>query len=345
MNRVVALAALALIACESKAPMAPPPPAVPATDAAEPVAVVPARFTPPPDRIPLLKQFLQKNVAGRSPVGTYVDAELAQPVPLQAVGLNHCQNGYVLQGYLLRDGAVVATPPLPIRYATLPTGPAASHHPAVEGQTLRLDLTTATLSSLSGTVSVMADAEQKPLMMMSINDATPISILTGPGLGAQGCFTTGSYELSAGGATVTGPVSAVFDGKRLYYVGARLTEKHGIGMWFHLEPTHRQPQNVLRGDLATIADKPRRFPFRVVFETRKTTPRGVVVEETPAPGGSIVASWKTPNAEGPLRVELSGLVFPDWDGPMSGEEASQVRVEASFVTDLGGSRVPLPPQK
>jgi hypothetical protein len=244
---------------------------------------------------------------------------------------------------LLRDGAIVATPPLPIRYATLPLTSALAHHPAVEGQSLRLDFRDASLDSLSGTFAIVNDADQKPVMTMQINDATPVGILTGPGLGAQGCFTTGRYDLRHDDATVDGPVSAVFDGKRLHYVGLRLTEKHGIGMWFHLEPAHRQPQNVLRGDLATIADKPRRFPFRVVFETRKTTAQGVVVHETPSTTGTLVASWKTPNAEGPLRVELSDLAFPDWDGPLSGEVVQRVRVETALVTDLEGSRVPIPP--
>ena len=336
-------AAICLTACEQKPLPLQDVPDVPAVVVPEVQSPVPT-FEPPAARTPLLKQFLDKEVAQRAPVGTYVDAELAEPIPLKAVGLNQCQNGYTLQGYMQRGDAIVATPPLPIRYATLPTAPAESHHPAIAGQALQLDLKTATLRTLTGSVAIVSTADQKTLMKMQIDAATPIGILTGRGLGAQGCFTTGRYELKTASGTTDGPVAAVFDGKRLYYVGARLTEKYGIGLWFHLEPAHRQPENVLRGDLATIADNPRKFPFRVVFETRKSTPDGVSIEETPATAGRVMASWSTTQAEGPLRIEVSDLIFPKWEGPLSGSEIQRLRIAASFVTDLQGSRVPLPPR-
>lgn len=298
-------------------------------------------FEPMAERLALPTQVRALRLPAGS-VGTYVDRELPDGVPLRAVGLNLCQTGWMIQGFIERDGELRATPPLPIRYATLPIGPAEAHHPDVADQKLALDFSTATMTRLDGSLRVIAAVDGSEVMKMTIDDAAPVGIATGPGLGAQGCFTTGYYQLRLGNAERVGPVSAVWDQKRLHYVGLRLTEKHGVGVWLHLEPAHRQPQNVIRGDLATVRDKPTRFPFRVVFETRTTTPQGVVVEETPATEGTLTAVFARANPQGPVRIELRDLVVPAWDGPLAGATLDLLRTEALLVTDLEGVGVPVP---
>lgn len=275
-----------------------------------------------------------------APVGTYFDREVPEGVPLRAVGLNLCQTGWVLQGFVERDGSLAATPTLPIHYATLPSGPAEHRDPAIPGQAIVLDFKAPSMRHLNGTLRIVEDGSTDDIMKMTILGA-PVGIASAPGLGPQGCFTTGYYQMALGAEKRVGPVSAVWDNKRLHYIGLRLTEQHGIGIWLHLEPTNRQPQNVIRGDLETVGEKPTRFPLRVVFETRRTTVDGVVVDETPATAGKFLAAFVKASPQGPVRVELTDLVFPDWDGPLANATV-EVRAEALFVTDLVGPGVPVP---
>lgn len=322
--------------CEPKAPVDLPAATIPV------VAATPMEdFEPLPARLALPTQVLAMRLPPGSSVGTYFDAELPDGVPLRAVGLNLCQPGWILQGFIERDGALAATPPLPLPYATLPTLPTQIRDPRIPSQALVLDFDVATMRHLKGTIRVSADDGQPDPMKMTI-DGAPIGISTGPGIGAQGCFTTGYYQVQLGTDVRVGPVSAVWDQKRLHYVGLRLTDKYGIGIWLHLEPAHRQPQNIIRGDLATVAEKLERFPFRVVFETRETTPTGVEVQETPATAGRMMAAFVKASPQGPIRIDLEQLQFPAWDGPLSGVTADKIRVEALLVTDIEGSGVPVP---
>lgn len=334
-GHLLATASLFVLACEGKPAPAPPAEPSPNTTGA------PGRFDlePPPARLALPAQVLAMRLPA-GPAGTYWDQELAQPVPLRAVGLNQCQTGWMLQGYLDRDGKLSATPPLLIRYGTLPLGPAESRDPAIADQAIVLELAEASMERLRGTVRI-TDAAGGDVMRMTI-DTTPVGIASGPGLGGQGCFTTGYFEAAQGDARQVGPVAGVWDQKRLHYLGLRLDERHGVGIWLYLEPTHRQPQNVIRGDLHAVADRPTRFPFRVVFETRKTTADGFTIEETPATQGSLLAAFLKANPQGPVRVELADLAFPDWDGPLAGVTLERLRVESLLVTDPDGAGVPVP---
>lgn len=338
MKRLLIIVAL-LAGCEDK------PPAPPTEVDAGPAPTVkgpapPIDFEPIPSRLALPVKVRAMRLPEGS-VGAYRDQELKQPARLMAVGLNLCQTGFVLQGYIERDGELAVTPALAIPRDVLPTEPTTIFSPRIPDQMFHLDLQEASMARLKGTVRILQKGSADEVMRMVI-DAEPIGITTGPGLGAQGCFTTGSYDLELGDQQRQGPVSAVYDGKRLHYVGMRLTEKYGIGVWLHLEPTHRQPQNVIRGDLATVGEKPKRFPFRVVFETRTMEAGAVVVHETPATEGDLMAAFVKANPQGPIRIELENLKFPDWDGPLSGVTVDRVRTEAMIVTDIEGVGVPVP---
>lgn len=298
-------------------------------------------FEPPPTRLAVPTGVLDMRLRG-APVGTFVDRDYPDGVPLQAFGLNLCQTGWIAQGFLRRDDNLVATPPLPINLPTIPTGSPVQHrHEGIDGRTMRLDFSRASMTQLKGELSIVDDTTNETIMSMVV-DGEPVGIASGPGLGARGCFTTGYWQMSDGGQKLRGPVTAVWDEERLYYVGLRLTEQHGLGLWFFVKPTHRQPQYVIRGDLAAVAEKPKTSPFRVVFETRRRTDTGMTVDETPATTGQMKAAFLKAHPKGPLRVELEDLEFPRWDGPMSGRVVEQVRLETLVVTDIDGSGVPLP---
>lgn len=344
----VLIAIVAIAACDRSPDDSTPPseapqttaPAGPTSASADP----PGRtdFDPPPARLGYPARVLDLRLRGE-PVGTYRDSQYPGGVPLQAIGANLCQTGWVVQGFLRPEGGtLVATPPFHLPVANLPVGKAYQHRdPDAPGRELAIDLERSGAERLAGSLSVRADDSPEPILEMTF-DGAPVGIATGPGLGGRGCFTTGYWDLEVGGEQKKGPVTAVWDEEATYYVGARLNDEFGIGLWLVLRPTHRQPQNVIRADLARVQEKPRLFPMRVVFERRvPDDDGGMRVEETPATSGELVAAFQRANPQGPLRVQLDNLVFPAWEGPLSGRTVS-LQIETLFVTDPLGSAVPIP---
>jgi hypothetical protein len=251
----------------------------------------------------------------------------------------------VLQGFVRpKPGADLrATPPFQLALPTLPAGQTVQQkHPTLQGQTMVLDFDTATMRRLKGTFRVVDDPTGDEVFRMEI-DTEPVGVTPAAGLGPQGCFTTGSWKMENGDSMLEGPVSAVFDGRRMHYVGLRLTEKHGIGIWMELQPQHRQPQYVLRGNLRRMLEKPKKVPFRVMFETRNQDPEfGIEVDEVQALDGDFHASFRKANPQGPVRIQISDLKVPDeWEGPLS-DTIDTVRVETLLVTDTRGTSVPIP---
>lgn len=301
-------------------------------------------FEPQPDRLALPTKLLGMRLEGPD-AGTLYDEHYPEGTTLRAVGLAQCQTGWVLQGFLEPepDAELRATPPFQIALPTLPAGQTVeTKHPTLQRQTMLLDFDVATMHRLKGTFRVVDDETTDEVFRMEI-DAVPTTVTPAAGLGPQGCFTTGSWEMHRGETTLEGPTTAVFDGRRVHYIGLRLTEKYGIGMWLVLQPQHREPKYVIRGNLRRIIEKPKKYPFRVVFETREPDPEfGLTIDEIQAPDGDFRASFKKPSPEGPVRVEIENLKVPDeWEGPISGT-IDKVRVETLIVTDTNGTSVPIP---
>jgi hypothetical protein len=307
-------------------------------------AVASLDFEPLPERLALPLKLLDMRIEGPD-AGTLYDENFPDGTALRAVGLNQCQTGWVLQGFLRsRPGAELrATPPFQIALPTLPSGQTVEQtHPTLPGQTMVLDFDEATMRRLKGSFRVVDDATSEEVFRMEI-DTVPVTVTPAAGLGPQGCFSTGSWRMTEGDKTLQGSTSAVFDGRRVHYIGMRLTEKYGIGMWLILQPQHRQAKYVLRGNLRRIIEEPKKYPFRVVFETRNPDSRfGMTVDELQALDGDFRAAFRKPSAEGPVRIEIENLKVPDaWEGPLSGT-IDRVRVDTLIVTDTNGTSVPIP---
>ena len=318
-----------------EAPTPPQPtPAPPAAATAPTTVGLPA---PPPQRHALPLALLDMRLRDPQTAGRLVSTEHPEGLALQAVGLNLCQTGYVLQA-LFRDpkGELRATPPLPL--PVLREAPYVHRDPEVPEQRIETNFEEASMSRLRGVVRVIDDETDDALLELQI-DTVPVGVPSGPGLGALGCFTTGQWSIEEGGRELEGPVSAVWDNKVTYWVGLRLDAEHTIDFWVTIAPQHRRPGRVLRGDLERVGAQPRKFPFRVVFRTRNADG---TVTEIPAQSGQLMAAFTRDHAEGPLRVEMKNLKMPEWKGPFSGQTLDTVRAETLVVTDLKGSRVPIP---
>ncbi len=289
------------------------------------------------ERTALPMVVLDMRLRSKTPAGEMHQRGIENAVPLQAVGLNLCQTGWVLQGFFRdRDGRLQATPPLPL--PRLVAGERFEHRdPAVEGQSIVTEFSQASLENLTGTLKVLDDDVEVPSLRLDI-DTRPVGIAAGKGLGALGCFTTGEWSLNVGSTDARGPAAAVWDNKLTFWLGARLDESHSVDVWLTIPPQHRQPGRVVRGDLGRVLAEPKKYPFRVVFSEGI----GEGKTEVPATSGKFSASFTRANPEGPIRVEIENLEFPPWDGPLAGTTVDQFRIETLVVTDIEGSRVPIP---
>jgi len=343
MNRLVFMGlCLGLSGCEKTAPPAPS-----TTSAAEIPAVAPIeaidKITPPPERLALPLQV----VGLRLPEGSVGEMETVDfsepgPVPLRAIGVNLCQTGWFIQGYIEREGKLLTTPGFLLEFAELKSEGFRYDVPGVTGSHLFVELKKLSLTEAVGKISVI-DENQKTTFSMTF-DGPPVGTPAQPGFSAQGCFTTGFYLLPDG---VQGPATAVYDGKDLYYVGLRLSEQHSLVFMLSLRNDLRTPGNVIQGSLKRVADDLKKFPFRVLLETRSnstTKNNGPMLEtkQIPVEDGLVRASFLTNDAKGPLRIEFTDLVIPEWDGPFSGQTLKRVQAEVLFVTDPASPVIPVP---
>lgn len=332
--RRLSLIALTLgLACEAKQPK-PTPPAEP--DPQPKAAPAPVDASPPPERLSVPLPILDMRLGRRGGAGQ-IEWPDGKALPLEAVGLNLCETGYVLQAFF-RDakGHLQATPALPL--PELIAG-ADYHHtePSIPGQALVTKFDEASMRKLRGTIRLVTDTKLEPVLRLDV-DAVPIGVASTPGLGAQGCYTTGRWTLHDDGKEIEGPTSAVWDNKVTHWVSLRLDETHAVEFWLTLPPQHRQPGRMVRGDLARIGQDLKNVPFRVVFTERD----GIEKREIPAESGGVTAAFTRANPQGPLRVELTNLAFPKWRGPHAGETVDLLRAETLIVTDLKGAQVPVP---
>lgn len=54
-----------------------------------------------------------------------------------------------------------------------------------------------------------------------------------------------------------------------------------------------------------------------------------------------MATFARASPQGPVRIEVEDLVFPEWAGPLSATTID-LKLEALLVTDLDGPGVPVP---
>lgn len=295
----------------------------------------------PAERLALPLEVVRMRMPEGASIGTVSGVDFDQPVSLRALGINVCQTGWFVQGYIEQNGELQTTPGFLLELAEVPTGPFSYHVPGVQGSHLALNFEAFSLDHAKGTLAVVKDSGETSFEMTF--DGVPISVPAQPNFGAQGCYTTGFYKL----ADQQGPATAVFDGKDLFYVGLRLSERHSIAFMLSLRADLRKPGNLIVGDLARVDAEPQKFGFRVFAETRRNRP-GVAnqplleAEQTPIVVGSVRASFATTEAKGPLRLELRDLVLPNWDGPYAGMTLPRVQAEVLFVTDVDSGIVPVP---
>lgn len=105
----------------------------------------------------------------------------------------------------------------------------------------------------------------------------------------------------------------------------------------------------MQGSLARVAEDPEKFPFRVLVESRSNAAKKgdqqapqLETVQVPVEHGAVRASFLSSDAKGPLRIEFTDLVIPQWDGPFSGQTLARVQAEVLFVTDLTSPVVPVP---
>ncbi|MEZ4458584.1 MAG: hypothetical protein R3E66_02430 [bacterium] len=338
MKRLV-LALMLTAGCEKSPPPAPvPPPAVDAAPSFE-------RITPPSARLALPLDVLAMRIEGE-PVGQLVSQDLPSPdpVPLKAIGVNLCQTGWFIQGLVEQDGKLHTSPGFLLEFADLEREGFNYHVPGIENSHLVVSLSKLSLDEAEGSISVVGKDDLTTFSMAFAGK--PVGVPAQPAFSAQGCFTTGYYRLSDG---VQGPATAVFDGKDLYYVGLRLSEKHSLVVMVSLRADQRKPGNVIQGSLERVADAPDKFPIRVMLETRSNAKKQVEVtgpilqtQHIPVTKGTIRASFMTDDARGPIRIDLRDLELPKWDGPLSEAKIPRVQAEVLFVTDPKSPVVPVP---
>lgn len=330
--------AVGLVACES--PVAPPPTQTAAQTAVQESVALPT-ISLPAQRLALPLDVVRMRLPQAAPIGTVSGVDFEQSVPLRALGINVCQTGWFVQGYIEHAGELQSTPGFLLELAEVPTGPFTYHVPGVQGSHLAMDFESFSLENAKGKIAVINDSGETTFDMTF--DGVPISVPAQPHFGAQGCYTTGFFKLGE----QQGPATAVFDGRDLFYVGLRLTDRHSIAFMLSLRADLRKPGNLIVGDLARVDADPQKFGFRVFAETRRNRP-GVAnqplleAEQTPIVSGTVRASFATTEAKGPLRLELRDIVLPNWDGPYAGMTLPRVQVEVLFVTDVESGIVPVP---
>ncbi len=332
---------LSVVGCE-KAPVPAATTTIVSSPIAEPVEAI-DRITPPQDRLALPLQV----VAMRLPAGKIGEMETVDfakpgPVPLRAIGVNLCQTGWFIQGYVEIEGKLLTTPGFLLEFAELTSEGIRYEVPGVKGSHLLVELQKLSLTEAVGKLSVIDD-QGKTTFSMNF-DGPPVGVPAQAEFSAQGCFTTGFYLLPDG---VQGPATAVYDGKDLYYVGLRLSEQHNLVFMLSLRNDLRTPGNVLQGSLARVAEDPKKFPFRVMVERRSNSAKlGDAPEletlQVPVEQGAVRASFMSNDAKGPLRIEFTDLVIPQWDGPFSGQTLNRVQAEVLFVTDAASPVIPVP---
>lgn len=344
MRKLFVLGVLTLAACE-KAPTGVDAPASSSTAGQTVAAAAPAPgpLDFPPARMAMPLDVMSMRIDGPT-VGSVSGVDFpVSPVELKAIGVNLCQTGWFVQGYVEREGKMFTGPGFLLELAEIPKGPTVYSVPGVQGSHLEFDLQELSLERAVGRMTVVDDTKGETFSMTF--DGTPVGVPSQAGFSAQGCFTTGYFRVGE----QQGPAVAVFDGKDMYYVGMRLSERHNLVFLLSLRPELRQPNNVLQASLDMVDQAPEKYPFRVLVETRKNREGAVTGPALEAyqqliGKGIVRASFAAADAKGPLRIELTDLEMPVWDGPLSGQKIPRIQAEVLFVTDPKSPLVPVPSQ-
>ncbi len=307
----------------------------------QPTEPQPTAFSPPPVRLAVPARVAAMRILEQKPVGTLSGDFLPAEVPLLGVGLNRCQTGWAIQGLYSQDGAFNATHPFLIQLAEIPTRPVKYKVPDVPGHFV-LNFSTFSEEQIVGEFAIEREDGSRHLTM-NINGA-PTGVIPTPSLAENGCFTTGYYVLSG---DVRGPVTAVFDGKNAHFVSVRLSAKHAISVVMDMRAHVKGPKHILRADLERINAKPDQFPFRIFFEVNEGRADTDIVgpefepRQIAAMKGQFKGSFANNTPESPLRMEITNLQMPIWDGPFSGEVIDSLRIETLFYSK-GQPIVPIP---
>lgn len=299
-------------------------------------------FSPPPARLAVPARVVAMRILEQNQtLGTLSGDFVADQVPLVGLGVNRCQTGWAIQGLYTQDGAFNATHPFLIQLAEIPTRPFKYKVPDVPGHFI-LNFSTFSEERVAGEFAIEKGDGSRHLTLQI--DGVPTGVLPTHSLAENGCFTTGYYVLSQ---DRRGPVTGVFDGKNAHFVSVRLSPKHSLSIVMDVRAHMKGPKHVLRGDLERINAKPDQFPFRVFFEVNEgrsdTDNSGPDFEprQIAAMKGQFRGSFVNNSPEGPLRMEITNLQMPVWDGPFSGEVIESVRIETLFYAK-GKTIVPIP---
>lgn len=296
----------------------------------------PADSSPPPTRPALPLQLVESRLKSSSVGHVRIQGEDTDRV-LRAIGLNLCNTGWALQGFIEGDDGLEVTPVLTLGMAEVPLEPAV-YPPRSEGARIKIDAKRFSFGHVEAKIDLISPDDESALSF-DIN-GVPIGVVNDAKAAMAGCYTTGAFKTGA----LEGPVSAVFDGALGYEARARLDQRHDLVVSLTVKPSSRTPQNVFRGDLARIFEKPETSPIRVFVERRvrptKDENREIAFDRIPLKKGEIVGAFGANSPQGPIRWMLTDIEIPDWTGPLAGQTVEEFKLETAFATD--SPIVPMP---
>lgn len=267
---------------------------------------------------PLKLKALHLNTQDK--VGELILPEQPEPLPLVAVGLNPCLEGWVLQGLYLsaKDSKeVLATQAYFLPQPALKLNASMTlkdiDHPA---RTLSVkltrpnDFTRMDDTMLEGTLSAQVQAEGGSSAVTTLRfSSTNQGLVASEGLGAKGCFSTGYAHRPGAPSTYLGPVTGVWERVGFYTASLWLDMQTRLTVLWRVAPQNIKPGELVKLDLAQVFKAHEQHDVRVMFETLKVAEgeQQASWHKEPVEAGQLIISADKADVAGPLRFELRDI--------------------------------------